>query len=130
MAKRGLEGRSGAILEADSERRSHVVNQQELEPGATFSPNRLVRPSAPGNDTSVIEAQGAEIRDEISAHKGFAEAAAAKLQHFLSELPNILDDDVPDGRDETDNAEQNAAGRYSELASRRDSISKSVRRLA
>jgi seryl-tRNA synthetase len=110
IARRGLENRSNEILALDSERRSHVVNQQQFETERNAISKQIGEAKRAGRDTSAIEASGAELRDNISSSKAFAEAAAAKLHALLAELPNVLDPAVPDGRDETDNAEQKRAG--------------------
>ena len=110
IARRGLENRSNEILALDSERRSHVVNQQQFETERNAISKQIGEAKRAGRDTSAIEASGAELRDNISSSKAFAEAAAAKLHALLAELPNVLDPAVPDGRDETDNAEQKRVG--------------------
>jgi seryl-tRNA synthetase len=110
MARRGLENRSNEILVLDSERRSHVVNQQQFETERNAISKQIGEAKRAGRDTSAIEASGFELRERISTVKALAEDAASRLQSLLLEIPNILDAEIPDGRDEADNAEQKRAG--------------------
>jgi seryl-tRNA synthetase len=116
MARRGLENRSAAILAIDSERRSHVVNQQQLETERNAISKQIGEAKRAGKDTSAIEANGAELRDKITASKLLAEDAEAKLHGLLSELPNVLDTQTPDGRDEADNVELKRFGEIKNFA--------------
>jgi seryl-tRNA synthetase len=110
MARRGLENRSRQILALDSERRSHVVDQQKFETERNLISKQIGEARRAGKDTSAIEANGFELRERISTVKALAEDAESRLQTLLAEIPNILDAEIPDGRDEADNAEQKRAG--------------------
>jgi seryl-tRNA synthetase len=110
MAKRGLANRVKEILALDSERRSHVVDQQKFETERNLISKQIGEAKRAGKDTSAIEASGFELRERISTVKALAEDAASRLQSLLSEIPNILDAEIPDGRDEADNAEQKRVG--------------------
>ena len=116
MARRGLENRSADILALDAERRSHVVNQQQFETERNAISKQIGEAKRAGKDTSAIEANGAELRDKITASKLLAEDAEAKLHGLLSELPNILDTQTPDGRDEADNVELKRFGEIKKFA--------------
>ena len=110
MARRGLANRSAAILALDAERRSHVADQQQYETERNAISKRIGEARRAGQDTSAIEASGLALRDRISAAKAFAEDAETKLYALLAELPNLLDAETPDGRDEADNAELKRVG--------------------
>jgi seryl-tRNA synthetase len=110
MARRGLADRSAVILALDAERRSHVANQQQYETERNAISKRIGEAKRAGQETSAIEASGLELRDKISTAKVFAEDAETKLYALLSELPNLLDAETPDGRDEADNAELKRSG--------------------
>jgi seryl-tRNA synthetase len=116
MNRRGLPNRSVAILALDAERRSHIVNQQQYETERNAISKRIGEAKRAGLETSAIEASGLELRDKISAAKVLAEDAESKLHVLLSELPNILDAETPDGRDEADNAELKRFGHIRNFA--------------
>jgi seryl-tRNA synthetase len=116
MARRGLTNRSVAILALDAERRSHVADQQRYETERNAISKRIGEAKRAGLETSAIEASGLELRDKISAAKVLAEDAETKLHALLSELPNILDAETPDGRDEADNAELKRFGHIRNFA--------------
>jgi seryl-tRNA synthetase len=110
MAKRGLANRASDILGLDSDRRVLIVNLQHLETQRNATSKQIGEAKRAGQDTSAIEARGLQLRDNVAAAKALAEDKEAKTRALLSELPNILDTDVPDGRDEADNAEQKRFG--------------------
>jgi seryl-tRNA synthetase len=116
MARRGLTNRSVAILALDAERRSHVADQQRYETERNAISKRIGEAKRAGLETSGIEASGLELRDKISTAKGLAEDAETKLHALLSELPNILDAETPDGRDEANNAEVKRFGEIKNFA--------------
>jgi seryl-tRNA synthetase len=116
MERRSLEAWSTAILQADAERRSHILSLQEYETKRNSIAKQIGEAKRAGQNTSAIEAKGTEIRDEISSHKAFAEGIEEKLHHLLSSLANILDTDVPDGRDEIANVEVKIFGTTPEFS--------------
>jgi len=116
MARRGLPNRSAEILALDSERRSHVVNQQQSETERNAISKQIGEAKRAGRDTSAIEAKGIELRDSIAAAKAFAEGAEATLHALLAELPNLLDAETPEGRDEANNVAQKHVGAIKDFA--------------
>ena len=58
-----------------------------------------------GEDAQVILDQVANLGDELKTNETALDAVLAELDDFLLRIPNILDDEVPDGRSEADNVE-------------------------
>ena len=56
-----------------------------------------------GADTAALEAEATGLRDAMAALEARAAALGADLDARLASLPNVLDPDVPDGRDEAAN---------------------------
>jgi seryl-tRNA synthetase len=110
LARRGLAPMAGEILQADEARKRAVTAQESIQARLNELSRRIGQAKRAGEDTALLEEEGRELRLFIATEKaGLAEIEAAQ-QAMLSELPNLLDEDVPDGRDETANVEQKRWG--------------------
>jgi seryl-tRNA synthetase len=63
-----------------------------------------------GGDAQSLIQQSSELSQKMGTGETRAHELKAKLNSILEGLPNILDPEVPDGRDEADNAEQKRVG--------------------
>jgi seryl-tRNA synthetase len=91
MAQRGLEPVAQQLVAQDAARRAALQS---------FEAKQAKRSGA---DSSALEAEGAALRDEIAALEAEAQALDAAMKGVLEGYPNILDADVPEGRDESAN---------------------------
>ena len=105
MARRGVEPLAARVIEIDAKRREAQTAAQELQTRRNELSKRIGQAKSKGEDAQ-------DLMDEVAAGKDAqarAEAAAKKagdeVDALLSGIPNILDDDVPDGADEDDNRE-------------------------
>lgn len=103
MARRGLPPAAEAILAQDSARRSAQTAAQEIQARRNQISKEIGQAKRTGEDTAALEAEGAALRSRMETLEAEAKAADAAQTALLEALPNILDADVPDGRDESDN---------------------------
>ncbi|WP_284947584.1 serine--tRNA ligase [Acidisoma cladoniae] len=103
MARRRLPGVSAAILDQDSRRRTALGLLQEKQARRNELSRDIGRAKKSGEDTTLLEAEGTALRGEMEGLQAEADACDAAIKHTLDALPNILDPDVPEGRDETAN---------------------------
>jgi seryl-tRNA synthetase len=103
MARRGLAPLSDQVLALDSTRRAAQAAVQEKQSRRNALAKEIGQGKRGGADTSVLEAEATSLRDDMAALEGEAKAADEAQLRLLEALPNILDADVPDGRDEADN---------------------------
>jgi seryl-tRNA synthetase len=103
MARRGLEPQAAAILEQDSQRRAAQTAVQERQARRNALAREIGQGKRTGADTAGLEAEATRLRDEMAALEAEAKAADEAQTRLLESLPNILDADVPEGRDETGN---------------------------
>ncbi|MEL0144639.1 MAG: serine--tRNA ligase, partial [Alphaproteobacteria bacterium] len=61
-------------------------------------------------EVEALKAEVANLKSDMEAVEAEERAASDALNELLTDLPNILDDDVPDGKDEADNLEVRAHG--------------------
>ncbi len=103
MARRGLAPLSDQVLALDSTRRAAQAAVQEKQSRRNALAKEIGQGKRGGADTSVLEAEATSLRDDMAALEGEAKAADEAQLRLLEALPNILDADVPEGRDEADN---------------------------
>jgi len=116
MARRGLGAQSPAILALDSERRGAMTAQQDAQSRRNALAKDIGQGKRNGADTTALEAQATQLRSEMEQLGARAAELDAELHTALAKLPNVLDPDVPEGADETANAEIKRWGAPQEFA--------------
>jgi len=102
---RGLELQSAKIIAMDEKHRAILVKLQELQSKRNDVSKEIGIIKSKGGDASDIMKEVAGYKEKISAFEEDEKNAAAELNDYLSSLPNIPDDIVPKGKDESDNKE-------------------------
>jgi seryl-tRNA synthetase len=110
MARRGLPPTADAIVALDTERRAALTDVQTRQARRNQIAREVGQGKRVGADTSGLEAEATTLRGEMEALEHEAARLEAELHATLAALPNVLDADVPDGADETKNAEQRRWG--------------------
>ncbi len=103
MARRGLPPTAARLLEIDAERRAALAAVQDKQARRNALAKQVGQGRRAGGDTAALEAEATALRDEMAALEGRADALDLAIRSELESLPNLLDPDVPDGADETDN---------------------------
>ena len=104
MVRRGLSALSSDILETDSARRTIQGQLQELQSRRNVASKEIGARKSKGEDADDLIAEVNEIKARMPELEAEESSLASALDTHLMELPNILDDAVPDGSDEDDNA--------------------------
>jgi len=63
-----------------------------------------------GDEAEALKAEVSGLKDQMETVEAEERAASSGLNDLLSGLPNVLDDDVPEGADEDDNRELRIVG--------------------
>ncbi len=105
MARRGFTEASGALLASDAERRAAATAQQDAQSRRNALAREIGQGKRTGADTAALETQATSLRAEMERLDGCHAELDAELRQALARLPNVLDDIVPDGADETANVE-------------------------
>ncbi|MDE8342501.1 MAG: serine--tRNA ligase [Acidocella sp.] len=103
MARRRLPEAASAALQADDARRAGVAQLQVLQMARNALAKQIGEAKRAQADTSALEIEGAKLRASMESLEAEVPQLEAALRERLSILPNIMDADVPDGRDEADN---------------------------
>jgi seryl-tRNA synthetase len=103
LARRGIVGLSGELLALDDQRRVAIARLQELQTARNLVAKKIGEAKRAKVDTVELEAEGGRIRAEVEALNSEGPRLEGLLKDTLAKIPNLLDDVVPPGKDETDN---------------------------
>ncbi len=103
LARRGILPLSREILELDEQRRAALARQQELQAERNAVSKKIGEAKRNKQDSAALEAEGARIRGEIEALDAEGPSLDGLLRDTLSKIPNLLNEDVPEGKDEAAN---------------------------
>lgn len=107
---RGLDAQTSVILALDEDSRRIQTQLQALQNKRNESSKLIGQRKAKGENADDLMAEVAAIKDQMEDLENQGRQAAEKLQSMLESLPNIMQDDVPIGRDETENVEIHRIG--------------------
>ncbi|WP_419729436.1 serine--tRNA ligase [Lichenicola sp.] len=103
LARRGLPPVADMLMRHDEVRRRALTRLQELQARRNALSKEIGQARRNGEGSAELEAGSVALKTEMEALQQQAETEDAWLLSALAELPNRLDPDVPDGRDETAN---------------------------
>ncbi|MBL8639030.1 MAG: serine--tRNA ligase [Alphaproteobacteria bacterium] len=104
-ARRGLGAQTPAILKLDEERRALQTELQALQTRRNEASKDIGALKAKGLDADVLMQEVAGLKDRMAELDVREQDKSAELDDLLSRLPNMIDDQVPDGPDEDHNVE-------------------------
>ncbi len=110
LARRGRQPLSRQVIGLDSSLRALKTRLQEAQAERNTRSKEIGIAKSRGEDVqAVLDAVGA-LKTEIQDGEERERALQAELDDLLAAVPNHLDDDVPDGPDETANVELRRIG--------------------
>ncbi|TYC50348.1 serine--tRNA ligase [Rhodobacterales bacterium] len=105
LAKRGYEASAARLIALDDSRRSHITRLQEAQERRNSASKEIGKAKGSGDD-----ARAQELIDEVAQIKAFIQSGeeeerklVAALEEAMAVIPNLPHDDVPAGKDESDN---------------------------
>ena len=110
MARRNILPLSTELTALDEERRQAVAQLQVLQAGRNALAKRIGEAKRAKQDTAALEDEGAFLRGQMEALETEVPRLELLLRESLAAVPNVLDEVVPEGRDETANQEINRHG--------------------
>jgi len=105
LSRRGFDFDVDAYLALEERRKSLQVDTENLRNERNSSSKNIGKAKAQGEDIAPLLASVKDLGDKLGQNEAALQALLSELQDIELGLPNLLDDDVPDGRDEDDNAE-------------------------
>lgn len=104
LARRGLPALADEIVSLDSQRRALQTELQSLQSRRNEASKQIGALKSIGEDASQLIDEVAQIKAQAPEKEAEEAELAAQLNTHLMSLPNILDESVPQGSDEDDNA--------------------------
>ncbi len=120
MARRGLEPQAEAILRLDTTRRSSQTELQQLQSRRNDASKEIGQIKKTGGDAQALIDEVSQIKERIGVLEEEERISSESLRILLGGLPNVPDDDVPDGNDESDNVEVRRHGEPKRLNSAKE----------
>ncbi len=111
LTKRGFALDSEKFVKLEAERKTIQSRTQELQAKRNSSSKLIGQAKAKGEDVSVIMADIANLGDELKQLEAKLESVQQALNGFLSDIPNMPHESVPEGKSETDNVEVRRIGK-------------------
>ncbi len=105
LARRGFVLDKETYLALEERRKALQVRTQRLQNERNTRSKAIGQAKARGQDIEPLKAEVARLGEELKACQQALNEVQERLQAFLLSLPNLLDDDVPDGQSEADNVE-------------------------
>jgi seryl-tRNA synthetase len=105
LARRGFAFDSEAYLKLDERRKALQVETEDLRNERNRSSKSIGKAKARGEDIAPLLASVEELGETLESRESELQSVLAKTRAIELGLPNLLDDDVPDGRDDADNVE-------------------------
>lgn len=105
LARRGIAARSAEILGLDADHRAVITELQNLQSRRNEASKQIGQVKAKGGDAAALMAEVADLKARMAALEAREKEIGQYLRDVLMTVPNILAQEVPDGRDETANVE-------------------------
>jgi seryl-tRNA synthetase len=107
---RGFDLDAGAVEQLEAARKRIQVRTQELQNLRNTRSKAIGQAKAKGEDVAALLAEVAGFGDELKASEAELDGIRGELEAIVLGIPNLPDDSVPAGRDESENVEQSRWG--------------------
>ena len=105
LARRGYTLDTGRFAQLEEQRKTLQVRADELRNERNTRSKAIGRAKAAGEDTAPLLAEVADLGDRLKAAEAELGEVQVALEAALYDMPNLLDESVPDGADESANLE-------------------------
>jgi seryl-tRNA synthetase len=112
LARRGLAAESKRLIALDEERRKKILEFETAQARRNAASKEIgeAKKSKDEKKAAAVMAEVAALKETIPQLEAAAKAASQTLDDALAQIPNMPLDDVPDGKDASDNVEHHRFG--------------------
>jgi seryl-tRNA synthetase len=110
LARRGFKLDVEACASLEERRKSAQIEADRLRAERNATAKKVGMAKGRGEDVAPLIAQGEKLAQDLMAAEEAINAVQAELDELQLNLPNLLQDSVPDGADETANVELRRRG--------------------
>ena len=115
LARRGFDFDAKGYLALEERRKILQVETEDLRNERNTSSKGIGTAKAQGEDIAPLLAAVKDLGGKLESNEAQLQSVQAELREIELGLPNLLQDDVPDGNDEADNAEVRRWGEPTEF---------------
>lgn len=115
LARRGFDFDTAAYLAFEERRKTLQVETEDLRNERNTRSKDIGKAKAQGEDIAPLLEAVKSLGDKLESHEADLQSLQAEIRDIELGLPNLLQDDVPDGTEEADNAEIRRWGTPAEL---------------
>jgi len=115
LARRGFEFDARTYLALEERRKSLQVETEELRNERNTSSKNIGKAKAQGEDITPLLEAVKDLGDKLENNEAELQTVLGEIRSIELGLPNLMSDDVPDGKSEEDNAEVRHWGEPTEL---------------
>ena len=115
LARRGYSFDADAYLSLEERRKALQMETEQLQSERNSSAKSVGKAKAQGEDIEPLLAAVKDLGDRLASSETALQNIQSQLRDIELDLPNLLDESVPDGRDESDNKEVRLWGEPTEL---------------
>jgi seryl-tRNA synthetase len=105
LKRRNFDLDVGQISQLEEKRKTLQIQTQELQNERNTESKSIGKAKAAGEDIQPLLEQVADLGNKLKQAESDLHGLQESLQDIYLGIPNLLDDSVPDGKDETDNQE-------------------------
>ena len=116
LARRGMDLDPASYEQMEGRRKTLQVQAEELRQQRNTQSKAIGKAKAAGEDIAPLTAAVQSLGDELKAAEEALTGVQNQLDGLLLGLPNLLDESVPDGADESGNVEVRSWGDPPEFA--------------
>ncbi|BAU57520.1 serine--tRNA ligase [Halorhodospira halochloris] len=105
LARRGYQFDVAAYKDLEERRRQLQIETQELQNERNQRSKSIGKAKSQGEDIEPLKAQVTALGERLESCKSSLDEVQQQLEQWHLEMPNLLDEQVPDGEDESANRE-------------------------
>ena len=110
LKTRGMDPMATILTDLDARRRAAQTYLQEAQTRRNEASKQISAAKSSGGDAKELIAEVAALKDRMQTLEGQEQDCSEQLQSILSAVPNVPNEDVPEGEDEDSNVELRLIG--------------------
>ena len=110
LKTRGMDPMATILIDLDARRRAAQTYLQEAQTRRNEASKQISAAKSSGGDAKELIAEVAALKDSMQTLEGQEQDCSEQLQSILSAVPNVPNEDVPEGEDEDSNVELRLIG--------------------
>jgi len=110
LKTRGMDPMATTLIDLDARRRAAQTYLQEAQTRRNEASKQIGAAKSSGGDAKELIAEVTALKDSMQTLEGQEQDCSEQLQTILSAVPNVPNEDVPEGEDEDSNVELRLIG--------------------